>query len=305
MLRLERADQPARRAVASVRGNAPHTPPLVARTPATHPPSASLHQPQSPRPPCLSQRGTHTGSDRQRAHPPTIAFSSIVIVIVSVINNLPRAREAQAPAHKRNRGRAPKGHSTSLSRWHARGPDAPERKHREHHEQPIESSRPAHRHATHLSPASRRPRTERLPAATWRKQGGTMARASPTHAHLHSPGALRQGPEPGGEAGHRDKRGLAHRVAFAFCARMMALHVWRKEGHSCAGFAQGTRFLRFQQECLSCAGFAQGTRSQRGGGGGVWRLGFWSCTMFLVRDRFSKPTIPIQLLLERVCCSHR
>ena len=233
MLRLERTDQPARRAVASVRGNAPHTPPLVARTPATHPPSASLHQPQSPRPPCLSQRGTHTGSDRQRAHPPTIAFSSIVIVIVSVIINLPRAREAQAPAHKRNRGRAPKGHSTSLSRWHARGPDAPERKHREHHEQPIESSRPAHRHATHLSPASRRPRTERLPAATWRKQGGTMARASPTHAHLHSPGALRQGPEPGGEAGHRDKRGLAHRVAFAFCARMMALHVWRKEGHSC------------------------------------------------------------------------
>ena len=60
-----------------------------------------------------------------------------------------------------------------------------------------------------------------------------MARASPTHAHLHSPGVLRQGPEPGGEAGHRDKRGLAHRVAFAFCARMMALHVWRKEGHSC------------------------------------------------------------------------
>ena len=287
-----------------MRGNAPHTPPLVARTPATHPPSASLHQPQSPRPPCLSQRGTHTGSDRQRAHPPTIAFSSIVIVIVSVIINLPRAREAQAPAHKRNRGRAPKGHSTSLSRWHARGPDAPERKHREHHEQPIESSRPAHRHATHLSPASRRPRTERLPAATWRKQGGTMARASPTHAHLHSPGALRQGPEPGGEAGHRDKRGLAHRVAFAFCARMMALHVWRKEGHSCRFRARNALPAGFSRSAFP-TGFAQGTRSQRGGGGGVWRLGFWSCTMLLVRDRFSKPTIPIQLLLERVCCSHR
>ena len=131
-----------------------------------------------------------------------------------------------------------------------------------------------------------------------------MARASPTHAHLHSPGALRQGPEPGGEAGHRDKRGLAHRVAFAFCARMMALHVWRKEGHSCAGFAQGTRFLRFQQECLSCR-FRAGNALTAWGGGGVWRLGFWFCMMFLVRDRHTKPTIPIQLLLERVCCSHR